>query len=119
MNLASECVINIIKSVGKIVGIKLATRLIRDPLESTKTMYKEVREVKVTDVSVEIIIDHKVPPERFKEIMKTFLSGIDEQYSKIIGRVSRTLIRKSLELLTVKYRRTFPWLSELLKEYGK
>jgi hypothetical protein len=116
-DMVSECITSIAVSVGRIVGFRLATNLIYEPLERTRSMYKEVREVKIYENSIVIVMDSRVPEKRLMEIMKTFLSGINEQYSKVIGRVSSTLIKKSLESCASKYGNGYPDLKGLLKDY--
>ncbi len=113
----SECITNIAVSVGRIVGFRLAANLISEPFERTRSMYKEVRDVKVSERSITIVMDSRVPDKRLIEIMKVFLSGIDEQYSRVIGGVSKTLIRKSLESVASKHGKDYPGLKELLKGY--
>jgi hypothetical protein len=116
-DVVSECITSIALSVGRIVGFRLAANLISEPLERTRSMYKEVRDVKISESSITIVMDSRVPEKRLVEIMKTFLSGIDEEYSKVIGGVSRTLIAKSLESVAARHRRDHPFLKELLKDY--
>lgn len=116
-DMVSECITSIAMSVGRLVGFRLAASLISEPLERTRSMYKEVRDVKISENSITIVMDSEVPEKRLMEIMKTFLSGINEQYSRVIGRVSRTLIRKSLESAAGKYGKEHPGLKGLLKDY--
>jgi hypothetical protein len=116
-DMVSECLTSISRSVGNIIGFKLASSLISESLERTKSMYKEVREVNITDSSVTVIMDSKVPEKRLMEILQAFLSDINVQYSRVIGMVSKTLIRKSLESITKKYGSKHTGLKELLKKY--
>ena len=116
-DLVSECITSIAVSVGRIVGFRLACNLISESLERTKAMYKEVRGIKISENSIVIVMDSKVPEKRLMGVIKTFLSGIDEQYSKVMGGVSRTLIRKCLESIVSKYGKDYPGLKELLKDY--
>lgn len=109
----SECITGIVRSAGRIVGIKLAASLIREPLERTRTFYREVKDIRSSDGSIEIFIDDKVPDKRAGEIFMALLRGIDTEYSKVIGKVSRTLIRKSLEDCARKHGNECPVVKKL------
>jgi hypothetical protein len=109
----SECITDIVRSVGRMVGFRLAAGLVSEPLERTGAMYREVKDVRISGESIKIVLDEKVSDKRLEEIFMAFLTGMDSEYSRVIGRVSRTIIRKSLESCAKKHGQECPVIRKL------
>jgi len=105
-----------IESTGKIIGSQLAIRLISEELERLQSFNKEVERIAVSGGSIKVTIKRGTSEKRACDILMSFITAMESAYSKIIGQVSRTIIKKSLEDAAKKYGK-FKTLQEIAKKY--
>jgi ribosomal protein L14 len=105
-----------IEATGRIIGAPLAIRLISEEFERVQSFNKEIGKVAVSGKSIKVSIKKGTPEKRAGEILMSFITAMEGAYSKIIGQVARTMIKKSLESAAKKYRK-YKTLQEIAKKY--
>jgi hypothetical protein len=105
-----------INATGRIIGAPLAIRLVSEEFERVQSFNKEIGKVAVSGNSIKVSIKKGTSEKRAGEILMSFVTTMEGAYSKIIGQVSRTMIKKSLESAAKKYGK-YKTLQEIAKKY--
>jgi hypothetical protein len=105
-----------IEATGKIIGAPLAIRLVSEEFERVKSSNKEIVKVAVGEKSIKVSIKKGTPEKRAGEILMSLVTTMEGAYSKIIGQVASTMIKKSLENAADKYKR-YKTLQGIAKKY--
>ncbi len=105
-----------IEATGRIIGAPLAIRLVSEEFERVQSFNKEVEKIAVSEKSIKVSIKRGTPEKRAGEILMSFITTMEGAYSKIIGQVARTMIKKSLETAAKKYGK-YKTLKQIAKKY--
>lgn len=111
----SEALNEIIISAGKVIGIPLAMRMIMDPMERIRSMYSEINTLEILKDSVKIGLKKGVSDKVVVEILSVSAMEIERSYSSVIGSVSKTIVRDSINNIAKKYGKKYPELNKLSK----
>lgn len=106
-----------INSTGKIIGTPLAIRLVSEEFERMQSMNKEVEKVAVGADNITVKIKKGTPEKKAGELLMSFVKAMEDAYSKVIGQVSRTMIKKSLEEAAKKFGSKYKTLNDIAKKY--
>ncbi len=112
----NQVVGEIIQSTGKIIGSELAIRLVSEEFERVQSFNREVERIAVSGNSIKVSIKKGTSEKRAGDILMSFLTTMESAYSKIIGQVAKTMIKKSLESASKKYKK-FKTLQDIAKKY--
>jgi len=105
-----------IQATGKIIGAPLAIRLVSEEFEKMQSLNKEVEKIAVSANVITIKVKKGTSEKRASELLMSFITTMEAAYSKVIGQVSKTMIKKSLESAAKKYGK-YKTLQEIAKKY--
>jgi len=105
-----------IQATGKIIGTPLAIRLVSEEFEKMQSMNKEVHKIEVGANSIKVEIKRGTSEGRASELLMSIITTMDNAYSKVIGQVSKTMIKKSLDSAAKKYSK-YKTLQEIARKY--
>ena len=112
----NQIIMETVNSTGRIIGAPLAIRLISEEFERMQSLNKEVEKVAVSANSITINIKKGTPEKRAFELLMSIITTMETAYSKVIGKVAKTMIKKSLESAAKKYNK-YKTLQEIARKY--
>jgi hypothetical protein len=113
----NDVVSQTVQSTGRIIGTPLALRLVTEEFEKLKAINKEIEKVTFSESSVSISIKKGTSEAKMGELLMGFVKTMEAAYSKVIGQVARTMIKKSLEEAATKYGSKYKSLKDLAGKY--
>lgn len=105
-----------VEETGKIIGIRLAIRLISDEIERVRSLNREINSVMMTDSEILIKMNPGVTEKRGMIILDDVVCSVVKAYSGVIGMVANTLVMNAMKSAEKKYGKDHPGIGKMTKK---
>jgi hypothetical protein len=105
-----------VEETGKIIGIRLAIRLISDEIERVRSLNREIQSVMMTGSEIFIKINPGLTEKKGIIILDDVVCSIVKAYSGVIGKVANTLVMNVMKNAEKKFGKDYPGLGKMTKK---